>query len=402
LILKGNHIKQIPSNAIQFTTRSLSHIGSNEQSSSALEVIDLSENPIESIDANSFNALGHIRELYLDSCLINTIDIQAFSGIPSIKILSLTNNALSEVPSEAIASLTTLKILKLDSNNIQTIRRYAFKNLFSLEELYMNNGPLTEIETYALSGLKSVKILELNHNPNLTTIQSSIFEDLPKLTHLSIRMSSLTTLIAIENIDKHPLVVVDLRGNSLTCNCDLKWLTNSLNKLNDTAISIQNKTKDNFLESSPGDIISDPTSLGELLNITCAAPAALVGKRIISLPNKKLECLQPDSSLNVHIGFASLFCMILILTSVCLINFCRNEKHLMGILKENIVQNRISMMLPYSQDTQETTDEYSKETQLECAEYEPIDYGQYYSPIYTLPLDHCINESFDQRQTQQL
>uniref|UniRef100_A0A6G1SAW0 Leucine-rich repeat neuronal protein 1 n=1 Tax=Aceria tosichella TaxID=561515 RepID=A0A6G1SAW0_9ACAR len=404
LSLRGNRIAQIPANAIKSTARSLSYISSNDQTISALDVIDLSENPLLAVDTNSFYALSRLRELYLDSCLINTIDSQAFTGLSSIAIISLTNNDLVEVPSEALSSLTTLKILKLSSNDIRSIHPFAFKNLYNLEEIQLNNGSLIEVEPLALSGLVSLKNLELNYNSNLSRVSPSIFEELPKLTHLSIQMGSLTTLIADEDIAKHPLVVVDLRGNSLVCDCNLKWLTHSLQRLNETTSSIQQDKTNSIYAGNPlRDIMSKPIVMSEILNITCSGPSALLGKQIINLPINKLECLKPSSSLNVHLGFASLFFMILVLTTVCLINFCRNEKHLMGILKENIVHKRIAMMLPYGHDAHKNTDNFRKDTQIECAEYEPIDYGQNYAPIYTLPGDQYINDSFArQQQTQQL
>lgn len=400
LNLRGNRIAQIPANAIRSTARSLSSI---EQTISPIEVLDLSENPLVVVEANSFSTLNHVRELYLDSCLINSIEPQAFAGLSSITVISLNSNDLVDVPSEALSSLTTLKILNLSSNHIRIIRPYAFKNLYNLEQLQLNNGSLLEVEVQALFGLNSLETLQLDYNLNLTKVGSSIFDDLPKLTHLSIQMGSLTTLIATDNIAQHPLTIVDLRGNSLICDCDLKWLTNSLKRLNGTTNSTQQDRASNVhLANIPRNLISNPATITEIINITCAGPSALVGKQVINLPDNKLECLKPSSSLNVHLGFASLFFMILVLSTVCLINFCRNEKHLMGILKENIVHNRISMMLPYNHDAHKNTDNFRKEVQIECAEYEPIDYGQNYGPIYTVPGDQYMNDSSSRQQTQQL
>jgi Leucine-rich repeat (LRR) protein len=402
LILRGNRITHIPKNAMQSTARSISYISSTDQAIPALETIDLGENPLMVIEASSFASLGHVREIYLDSCLINTIDPQAFEGLSNITFLSLANNDLTEIPTDALSVLNNLKILKLDSNDVAVIRSNAFRYLYNLEELYLNNGSLLQVDSLAFHGLISLKSLHLDYNMNLSKINTGIFDDLPRLTYLTIRSGSLTGLAADKNITDHPLNVVDLRENSLTCDCDLKWLTRTLRKLNETTSALQqHKASGVNSDNLPKDLFSNSTTLDEILHIKCAGPAALQGKQIISLPDNKLECLRPSSSLNVHIGFASLFCMILVFTTVCLINFCRNEKRLMGILKQNIVQSHISMMLPYNHAPQKNNDNFTKETQLGCAEYEPIDYGQNYGPIYTLPRDQ-YNINLSGQQTHEL
>ena len=406
--LRGNHLIRIPSTALHNTLRSLSYSSPEiELGRSSLKHIDLSENIFISIEQTSFNQLDKVQEIHLDSCSIRTIENNAFEGLNTLYLLSLDNNHLTTVPSEALNQLTSLKLLRLSGNLIKQLHPDSFDNLSRLEELKLNNGSLIEIYDGAFRSLRSLKRLDLAYNGNLTRIEKGTFDHLPNLYYLSLYANSLTSL-SDSFSDSSSLAILDLRGNPLSCNCDLKWLTKWLRKFNEKIDSMSKFNGPlNVQANGQADVsalLTDLLLTAELVNLTCTEPPALNGKSVIDLPDNRLECLHPNSDLNVHIGFASLMLMIVILTTVCVINFCRNERHLFGILKENLAQNRISTMImaPYSQDRGNVEDlKANPGTQIECAEYEPVDYGQTNGPVYTVPGDQFMYYDSISHQAQQ-
>lgn len=411
LNLRGNHLTQVPEQAFTSLTRSLNPISSsNDQTIAQLKSLDLSENVLVSLEPKSFSALGQLQELYLETCSLQSVHEQAFSDLTNLNLLSLSYNDLIDVPTNSFTTLSSLKRLILDSNHIQLLRANAFTNLFNLEELQINNGSLRELQPGALSGLISLRWFSSAHNSHLTRVYPDLLDDVPRLVHLNLSTCALPSLPRETSLDDHPLSILDLRGNPLKCDCQLKWLTKCLARLNETIIATlaQGKTPPSLngvaFQDHVKNHLTEAKVANDLVNITCAVPPALAGKPVIDLPDKKLECIRPTSTLNLHVGFASLFLITLLLVTACLINFCRSERHFMGLIKENLAQNRMSIMLPHSQDLHANMDNLKKETQIECAEYEPVDYGQAYGPIYTVPGDQYMlhNSTSSQQHTHQM
>lgn len=389
--LRNNQLKQIPTLALHSTTLSLTNTKLPSTIGSSIEYLDLRKNNLNSIQAESFSLLEKAQYIYLDSCSLELIDEHAFKGLHTLKLLSLDNNSLNEVPTRSFSHLKLLRQLRINSNNISSLQPDSFSGLTYLEELQMNNNSLTKIQEGVFDGLDSLKRLEISYNSKLKTVEAGVFDKLINLTFLRLFSNSITSLPG-GFTDK--LSMLDLRNNALRCGCDLKWLTRWLKKFNESAHSVQTVFMNSHRYTIPNHLteshalLNDSSLNNELLNITCSGPPALAGKLVVDLPENKLECLKPKSNLNVHIGFASLFIITLLLTFVCMLNFCRNKKHLFVVLKKNLVHNHISMMMPYNQNLHKNVDELRKETQLYGADYETPDYDQ--RQVYTVNGDQVL------------
>lgn len=392
LNLRGNLLKRVPSNAFQGTTRSPARSLYTDQpvkhSSSNLQTIDLSRNTIKTLESSSFNLLDKLQNLSLEFCSIETIHERSFSNLHLLSEINLEHNNLKEVPSSSFSQLSGLKVLKMSHNNIESLRPYAFDDLTNLNELSMNNQSFETIPADAFKGLNSLQRLDLALSTNLTTIEPGAFGGLVRLTYLNLSNSSLPHLL--NEFADNANILVDLRNNPLRCSCELRWLTKWLQNLNETMIQL--KSKRNHLPivarlPASSELLQHPLDIIEqIVNLSCTGPKALAGKLISELPIKKLECLDPASSLNVHIGFAVLLLFLLVLVTVCTVNFCRNKNYFLVMLKTNLASNHISMMLPYKPNTTSRDEIYSyglrKETQfVDNGDYEPVDYSQ---PVYTL------------------
>jgi len=381
--LRGNQLTQVPTLALQSTASSLLSTSYPPSSviASSLRNLDLSENKLSFIGPDSFVLLEKLQELHLDSCSVNLIHEQAFKGLHTLHLLSLNSNHLQEVPSLSFIYLSQLRSLRLNANRITHLQPHSFNGLTNLEELQLNNGSFARLPSGVFDRLSELRRLEITHNTNLTRVDDGTFENLPKLTYLSLFSDNLKSLPNSFSGEPSALYVMDLRGNPLHCGCELKWLTQWLKKFNQTSKSLQDalnlgthrhEAKHQIDDIQP--ILMDLQLTEELQGLNCFEPPALKGKLIVELPENKLECLKPSSDVNVHIGFASLFFITLIMTFACLISCCRNKRHLFVILKENLVRNQISIVLPYSRNLDKTADDFKKETQLYGYNYEPAEY----------------------------
>lgn len=387
LNLRGNKLRQVPTLALSSTISSISSI--TPKKPSAIKYLYLSENPLESIQPDSFSMLEKTQELFLESCSLTSINERAFKGLHTLNILSLDKNNLNEVPSQSFSYLPLLRILKINSNSLTSPKPGEFSVLLYLEELQINNATFNEIQRGVFDGLDSLKRLEIAYNPSLTTVEPGAFDRLANLVYLNLNSDSLASLPGV-NSDK--LSRLDLRGNPLNCGCDLKWLTRWLRKSNETSRSNQ-LTNSRLYETQnhSADLqasLKDWRMTIELHNLTCFGPPALAGRVVAELPENKLECLEPNSDLNVHIGFATLFVISFLLTFVCLINFCRNKKNLFFMLKENLVHNHITMMMPYNENLHKNLDELKKGTPLYNTGYESVDYNQ--RQVYSVDGDQIL------------
>lgn len=390
LDLRGNHLKKVPSYALQSTTRSVYSAQPKQSPASDLLTLDLSENDIETIESDSFDMLDRLQKLYLASCSIQTIHERSFSNLHTLLALNLDHNKLKEVPSSSFSRLGVLEILKLNNNNISIVHPNAFIDLTYLTELELRNQSFETIPANAFKGLDALQRLDLSLNTNMRNIEQGAFQDLTKLTHLNLSYSSLPHILNEFTPDSR--IKLDLRNNPLRCGCELRWLTKWLQNLNETIAQTKDKRNQSSDGVQPNSSYASTTNgtphhpIDQNVYLTCTGPKALVGKLIAELPIKKLECLDPTSNLNIQIGFGILLLFLLVLVTVCTVNFCRNKNYFLVVLKTNLAPNHISMVMPYKPNpaTRDEINSYDlrKETQfLDNGDYEPVDYSQ---PIYTV------------------
>lgn len=396
LNLRGNRLVQLPSIAFQGTTRpAFNKMRASSPDQSSLEYLDLSENPFIFIGSGAFSMINSAQDIHLESCSLQSISDRAFEGLRSLRTLSLDRNLLQKIPSQSFADLSALRALTLNANNISSIEPNSFSDLVSLQELQISRGSFKEIEAGAFSGLNNLQKLKISHNPNLVSIKSGALEYLPSLTLLDLQSNSLPFVPAV--VSHNSLAFFDLRNNPLECGCDLRWLTSWLRKLNDTT---QAATKTGYVKDYQG-LSQDSLIISQTLNLICSGPPALEGQLVIELPISKLECLEPSSELNVLIGYAALFTISTILVVVCMINFFHNKKQLLTILKENLVQNHMPVVSPYTLNLHKNVDNLKNETQLYSSDYENIDYGPQ-AQIYSVQGDQIMYYGPQQQYSQHI
>lgn len=234
--------------------------------------LNLMENSIEQIEADSFRHLRHLEVLQLGRNTIRQIEVGAFNGLTNLNTLELFDNRLTVVPSGAFEYLSKLRELWLRNNPIESIPSYAFNRVPSLMRLdlgelrkleyisegafeglynlkYLNLGmcniqgdmpnlsPLQGLEELEISenlfpeikpgsfrSLRSLKKLWIM-NSQIGLIERNAFDELTSLVELNLAHNNLSTLPHDLFTPLRYLVELHLHHNPWNCGCDSIWLS---------------------------------------------------------------------------------------------------------------------------------------------------------------------------------
>ncbi|XP_077565711.1 leucine-rich repeats and immunoglobulin-like domains protein 3 [Stigmatopora nigra] len=134
----------------------------------ALETLDLSNNNIVEIKANSFPALP-LKNLFLNNNRISILETGCFTNISSsLQVLRLNRNRLSSIPAK-IFQLPNLQHLELSRNRVRRVEGLTFHGLHALRSLKMQRNGLSRLMDGAFWGLSNMETLQLDYN-NLTEV----------------------------------------------------------------------------------------------------------------------------------------------------------------------------------------------------------------------------------------
>jgi len=171
---KYPHLKQLFLASNSFTTlnkNSLSHL-------TELELLDLSYNPIDSIEDMSFKDLSSLKRLYLESTLIKVIQQNTLTGLVTLNELKFSNTkSLTLIDAEAFKSFTnTLKHLSLKNTNVSLIESVMVLSDVWLAYLNLNSLNLESTLTY--------EQLQINSNNRTVLCKLKRYLNSATLVHL--------------------------------------------------------------------------------------------------------------------------------------------------------------------------------------------------------------------------
>lgn len=245
-----------------------------------LQKLDLSFNKIEIVGANAFNELGDLRELILIDNRISVLSKNLFSPLISLEVLMLSENNLNNsfnmkdvdlfltygvTPRLRIlevehCNLTNIDIsrgagldeikmgyndfetvpaiprgvkeLDLSGNPVSVLTPKFLPHLVNLETLFMEDMPnLHLIDEYSLYGLPNLRHLNLQGSKKLETFHVHAFgrnvinnETDTQLEKLNLRGANLKTLNSSLSFAFENLKELELGGNPLRCDCEIRWL----------------------------------------------------------------------------------------------------------------------------------------------------------------------------------
>ncbi|NXD05925.1 LRIG1 protein, partial [Nothocercus nigrocapillus] len=179
----------------------------------ALETLDLSFNDITEIRNGCFPQGLRIKELYLGSNRISTLEPGAFDSLSrSLLTLRLSKNRITQLPVKAFR-LPRLTQLELNRNRIRLIEGLTFQGLDSLEVLKLQRNNISKLTDGAFWGLAKMQVLHLEYN-SLTEVNSGSLYGLSSLYQLHLSNNSISRMAGWSFCQKlHELI---LSYNNLT------------------------------------------------------------------------------------------------------------------------------------------------------------------------------------------
>lgn len=194
----------------------------------------------------NFSHLINLDFLAAPECKLKDMNPMNFLGLSHLSRLDLSGNLLEEFPKEAIVQMPVLESLNLDGNKISKI-----------------NGPLVEPHSPITS-------LTLEHN-HLVSLHPDTFHGMTNLSMLTLSNNELMTLPkSIFSQLGNGSVDVQLEGNPIICDCNIRWLTSWL--------KVTNHNID---------------------EVTCAFPLYLYQEKVENLTPDQFVCLPESKSVSV-------------------------------------------------------------------------------------------------------
>ena len=147
-----------------------------------------------------------------------------FRDMPELKWLYLRSNAFKDLPCALFKNLSSLESLDISGNKIRSISSDAFVGLTSLKYLYLHENELFFLSSKFMEMISSVEHLHLSSN-YLSYLDGDFFVSSRMLTTLTLSDNRFmdfnqSTFEPLSSIVKS----IDVSGNNLVCNCDIKWL----------------------------------------------------------------------------------------------------------------------------------------------------------------------------------
>lgn len=314
-----------------------------------------------------FGTLTNLRKLDLSNNRINFTRPRSFSSIcfPNLEQLVLDDNALRLSAHTTFKSLDRLRELHLNnalyrnqSVSEQVTHTFIKSSMPSLEEIMLNDNLLGDLSSSTFnfnlsSGSSPLSRIHLR-NSRLGMINTNLFEveTLPNLSFIDLSMNSITGL-PIENLESFDkfssALTINLTGNPLTCNCNLKdfvvWLQS-----NDTEVTVVDQEK---LNCSMDSIVHG-------------------GKRIIDLDPMELECghiQNTDMDEQMKTSYILLIAVLSIIGLLALVILFMRRKEIIKLC------NQMKQATKETFDTHHTSYVYSDITQArrETPEHSAVD-----------------------------
>lgn len=143
-----------------------------------LEILDLSHNPLKTLDGSTFKSIASrtgLVSMSLAHTQISSIPEGMFQNLKNLTGLDLSGNEFIKV-SQELRNLHQLAILILDENKLEALDNSSFIGLNSLEDLSLrNNENIISVESGTFGGLRSLDRLDLSFCSNLQVISSGAF-----------------------------------------------------------------------------------------------------------------------------------------------------------------------------------------------------------------------------------
>jgi len=211
----------------------------------ALEKLDLSGNPLKSIESVIFDSLQNLNILTVDNCSLTYIYTDAFKGLKNLEILEMSgNNFKSNVDWPLVFSpLGKLMHVEMIKSGVWNLAEDTFSNNNLLRTLLLSGNDLSNLNLANTFGkqLFNLLYLDLSYCNLKGVISEDTFVNIKQLlvlklsgnrifnSHLAMAISPLTNLLSLSLNDCGLILLPNNTFNNMS---NLKELNISRNPLN--------------------------------------------------------------------------------------------------------------------------------------------------------------------------
>ena len=206
------------------------------------DYVDLSGNPIKSVDPNVIASLrvrslvlGYypltleiLKDTFIGICRSEIVELnityanitvlpQDFFGHSrncSLSVLRLTLNKIPSLSQYVFSNLTRLVELDLSYNEIQSLSPYVFSNLTRLVELDLSSNEIRSLSPYVFSNLTRLVELDLSSN-EFQSLSPYVFSNLTRLVELDLSQNKIVTVEPVFFQGMRELKVLNLNFNKI-------------------------------------------------------------------------------------------------------------------------------------------------------------------------------------------
>ncbi|XP_058810829.1 leucine-rich repeat-containing protein 24-like [Phymastichus coffea] len=130
-----------------------------------LQKVFLRNAGIHQIHADAFRDMRILVEVDLSDNHVASLDAQTFAGNERLRLLVLSGNPIAALGPRQFPPLQHLRILELQRCALRRVHAAAFQQLPALESLSLDANQLEFLDADSVAGLKKLKTLGLDNNP---------------------------------------------------------------------------------------------------------------------------------------------------------------------------------------------------------------------------------------------
>ncbi|CAH0553374.1 unnamed protein product [Brassicogethes aeneus] len=180
-----------------------------------VEMIELLNNKITQIEDGTFKHMHHLYNISLINNNITSISENTFQSHKSLYSIRLAYNKYLRLLDRAFFSMNNLTLLRLDYCNLKDLPDNTFEGSTNLKEIQLQSNQLETIPLRCFSGLEKLKKLNLGFN-KLKDLPNGIFESLNSLEELNLENNALTKISLDLFKNQNRLYSLNLRNNLLS------------------------------------------------------------------------------------------------------------------------------------------------------------------------------------------
>ena len=145
---------------------------------SKLKYLDLSHNNIRKINQTSFNGMKELRCVYLEWNDVESLSFDLFFEENKIEVFWISHNKIKKVKFDFFKEAKRLRILDLSYTNLDSLSQICFTCMTNLTQVYLWSNNISKVPNFA----KNINLEYIGlHFNNIQIIQSNAFYNLSKL-----------------------------------------------------------------------------------------------------------------------------------------------------------------------------------------------------------------------------